>query len=176
MGDEVWEKLPLSVTTWVNHAAGLPFFSLEDLANRKAVYQEFTNHALRRRGFEVPLWTPAEAGRVLAERMLDFDLLLYEYFRTDAAGHSQDMERAEREIRRLEEFIEAFLEKTDLDRTLVVLSSDHGNIEDLSVRTHTLNPALTILWGSGSEEIAARIHTIMDVPGELLRALGIEEA
>lgn len=171
LDDSVWEKYGLSVTTWVNHVAGLPFFRLEDLRDEQAIYQEFTNQALRERGFDVPLFTPEQAGKILAERSRDYDLLLYEYFRTDEVGHRRDMERAVEEIQRLEVFLEAFLRQVDLSRTLVILSSDHGNIEDLSVRTHTRNPAMTILWGPGAGAVAEGLQSITDVTGAMLQAL-----
>ncbi|MFH1998848.1 MAG: peptidase [Planctomycetota bacterium] len=171
MGDAVWTTLRLSVTTWVNHAAGLPFSSLDDVKARQAIYQDFTNSELIAQGFDLPRFTPEEAGEVLARRSRDFDLLLYEYFRTDAAGHSRDMEVASEEIRGLERFLNAFLTAVDLSRTLVVLSSDHGNIEDLSVRGHTRNPALTLLFGPDAQKASGAMDTIMDLPRVLLEVL-----
>jgi hypothetical protein len=171
LGDAVWEKVPLSVTTWVNRAAGLPFFTLEDLHDREAIYQEFTNEALREQGFDVPIFTPEEAGRILAKRSRDFHLLLYEYFRTDEAGHRQKMESAAEEIRRLERFLDSLLNTVDRSDTLVLLTSDHGNIEDLSVRGHTRNPALTVLWGCGAVEMAEELESILDVHPAILKAL-----
>jgi len=162
LGEDVWQKR-LSVTTWSNRAAGLPFFALDDLRARRSVYQEFTNSALRERGFDVPLFSPEEAGEILGRRSRDFDFLLYEYFRTDAAGHSRDMEQAMEEIERLERFLAAALATIDLSRTLVILTSDHGNIEDLSVKSHTYNPALTVLWGWKATSAAQRLDSIQDV-------------
>lgn len=171
LGEAVWEKATLSVTTWVNRAAGLPFFTLDDLTSRRAIYQEFTNQALRDNGYDVPLFTSKEAGAILARRSPDYDLLLYEYFRTDEVGHSRDMDRGAAEIRRLEEFLESFLAQVDLDRTLVVVTSDHGNIENVRTRGHTCNPALTALWGCGAADVAAGLESILDVTGALLEVL-----
>ena len=70
-----------------------------------------------------------------------------------------------------EEFLEAFLEQLDLRETLVILTSDHGNIEDLSVRTHTRNKAMTLLWGSGAQETADSMRSITDVTPAVLRSL-----
>jgi len=170
IGEAIWEK-PLSVTTWTNRAAGLPFFTLEDVVARASIYQDFSNESLRARGFDVPVFTPEEAGTILARRARDFDFLLYEYFRTDGAGHAQEMEGAVREIERLERFVKSALAGIDLAETLVILTSDHGNIEDLSVKAHTGNPALTILWGRGAEDAAARLETIQDVAAVILDAV-----
>ncbi len=82
---------------------------------------------------------------------------LYEYFITDKIGHAQDFEKAREYLPPLAEFFRETLRLTDLETTTVILTSDHGNIEDLSVRTnHTLNDVPTIVWGRKRYEIAER--------------------
>ncbi len=162
IGAEIWKK-PLSVTTWANGAARLPFFTLDDVTARRSIYQEFTNEDLRAKGFDVPLYSPEEAGEILAARSADYDFLLYEYFKTDVVGHSREMDRCVEVIGRLERFLEAALAAIDLNETLVLLTSDHGNIENLSVRTHTFNPALTLLWGKGAADAARQLRSLRDV-------------
>lgn len=163
MGDSVWEKGRLSVTTWVNHAADLSFFSLEDVKLEKCIYQDFTNGELIEQGFDLPLFSPEKAGEILAKEHLNYDFTLFEYFRTDAAGHSKNMDRATEEIRRLEAFLGEMLKNTNLEETLVILSSDHGNIEDLSVRGHTKNKAMTLLFGVGADRAAQGMESILDM-------------
>lgn len=170
LGEAIWNK-PLSVTTWNNKAAGLPFFSLRDVIEERAIYNEFTNAALREKGFDLPLFTPAQAGAIVARQSREYDFLLFEYFRTDTAGHAQEMEQAVGEIEKLELFLEAVLAEIDLDETVVLVTSDHGNIEDLSVRTHTMNPALTRLWGRDADEVAASLESIRDVAGAVFEFL-----
>jgi bisphosphoglycerate-independent phosphoglycerate mutase (AlkP superfamily) len=48
------------------------------------------------------------------------------------------------------------------------LTSDHGNIEDLSVRNHTLNDIPTIVWGRKSLEIAEKITDLADITPAIL--------
>jgi bisphosphoglycerate-independent phosphoglycerate mutase (AlkP superfamily) len=63
-------------------------------------------------------------------------------------------------------YVRSLLAKLDLKRTTVILTSDHGNIEDLSVRNHTLNQVPTLIWGKHRERLAARIRSLMDItPG-----------
>jgi len=64
---------------------------------------------------------------------------MYEHFLTDLAGHTQDMEHAALVLENLEALLDGLLSHLDLFRHLVVLASDHGNIEDLSTKQHTLN-------------------------------------
>ena len=164
-------KWLLSTTTVANLAAGLPFFALEDIVARRSIYQDFTNKDLIRRGFEVPEFTPEEAGEILAEQAENYDFLLYEYFKTDRAGHSQDFERASKEIGKLGRFLVRFLSKIDLKKTQVILTSDHGNIEDLRVNTHTRNPAMTLLWGPLKEQWSQVISSLTDVTPAILEAV-----
>ncbi|NOY78357.1 MAG: peptidase [Calditrichaeota bacterium] len=164
-------KWLLSTTTVANLSADLPFFTLEDVVEHRAIYQDFTNKDLIRKGFDVPEFTPEEAGEILAEQTARYDFILYEYFKTDRAGHSQDFGRAAEEIRKLGRFLLRFLSEIDLKTTQVILTSDHGNMEDLRVKTHTRNPAMTILWGPLKEEWAQTLSSLEDVTPAILKAL-----
>ena len=107
--------------------------------------------------------TPEEAGEVLASIVAENKFTLYEYFITDKIGHAQDREAANRVLPMLARFIRTLLANLDLDRSTVILTSDHGNLEDLSVRNHTLNLVPTIVWGRNRERIAARIRSLTDI-------------
>jgi len=153
----------VSATTAAVEAAGLSFNTVPDLIAGHAVYQDFTNAMLIERGETVKSRTPEEAGEVLANIVAQNKFTLYEYFITDKIGHAQDREAANRVLPMLARFIRTLLAKLDLERSTVMLTSDHGNIEDLSVRNHTLNRVPTIVWGKNRERIAARIRSLSDI-------------
>lgn len=67
--------------------------------------------------------------------------------------------------------IRALLEEIDLRHTSVILTSDHGNIEDLSTRNHTLNQVPTIVWGADKELIAKRIKSLADITPAIVETL-----
>jgi 2,3-bisphosphoglycerate-independent phosphoglycerate mutase len=161
----------LSVTTVSNLYAGLPFFNLDDLRSERAIYQDLTGEALIANGFDVPVFTPEQAGSIVARRCRDFHFSLFEYFQTDRAGHSLHMERALGELRKLELFLTAVLEHTDLSDTLILLTSDHGNIENICVKGHTRNPAMTLVFGCGHADYAQRLTSILDVTPLFLELL-----
>jgi hypothetical protein len=173
LGPEALEHR-LSVTSHVTLASQFPFFTFEDIQNERAIYQEFTNQSLIEKGFALPLFTPARAGAILAAAARNFDFSLFEYFQTDHAGHSQSLEKSQNELFKLECFLESFLKHTPLDQTQVLLTSDHGNIEDLSVKSHTQNPAMTLLWGPFSQHLSAEMHTIPDVTLKIQQLLKIQ--
>jgi 2,3-bisphosphoglycerate-independent phosphoglycerate mutase len=158
----------LSVTSVTNLVAGLPFFGLDDVRNGKSIYQDISGHALQERGFYVPIYSPEKAGEIIADQSQHYHFSLFEYFQTDKAGHSQDMGRARTVLDILERFLTAVLRDVNHEETLVVLTSDHGNIEDLSFRGHTRNPVMTLFSGAGAEQMMHDVHTILDLYPKIL--------
>lgn len=160
-----------SATTCAVEAAQLPFRRLPDLLGRKALFHDFTNQALRERGFDVPLFSPSEAAEILADLSENHCFTLYEHFLTDKIGHDRDFPRAGIHLPLLAEFIRACLEKIDLQKTTFILTSDHGNIEDLSVRNHTLNDVPTVVWGRKKDWAARHIKDLTDITPTILELL-----
>jgi len=161
----------VSATTAAVEAAGLQFRTVADLNDGAALYQDFTNQLLIERGEDVALRNEEEAAEVLARLCAAHRFTLYEYFITDKIGHAQDMVLAKKVLTSLARFLRELLTRLDLDRTTVILTSDHGNIEDLSIRNHTLHPVPTIVWGSKREKTAARIHDLTDITPAIVELL-----
>jgi 2,3-bisphosphoglycerate-independent phosphoglycerate mutase len=161
----------LSVTTIVNLAAGLPFFGLEDLREERSIYHDLTNASLIQRGFDVPLFSVRKAAEILARASEAYDFILYEYFLTDRAGHSQQMDWAYGEIVKMEQFVDTVLSLIDLEKHTVMLTSDHGNVEDLSVGTHTRNRVMTLVWGQGAVQLKNKIKSLTELCPSVLWAL-----
>lgn len=161
----------ISATTAAVEAAGMNFRSIADLKNGDAVFMDFTNRLLIERGVDVAPRTEAEAAEVLARITAAHRFTLYEYFITDKVGHAQDMPRAIEVLRSLACFIRELLARLDLERTTVILTSDHGNIEDLSSRNHTLHAVPTIVWGAQRTRVAARIKNLADITPAIVELL-----
>jgi 2,3-bisphosphoglycerate-independent phosphoglycerate mutase len=160
LGDAVFSR-PLSASTNANF--GLRFADLGDLSAGRALYHDITNRDLVARGFPVPVRTPQEAGLILAGLVGERDFTFFEFFRTDLAGHSREFEFALDEIGRFELFLEALLAGIDASDTLVLVVADHGNIEDLSFKGHTRNPAQALAFGAAGDEAAGRLRRLTDV-------------
>ena len=132
--------------------------------------------ALIERGEDVVTRTPDEAAAVLAAIVNENQFTLYEYFITDKMGHNQDMQGARSVLKDLAAVVRGLLTRIDLSQTSVILTSDHGNIEDLSSRNHTLNKVPTIVWGANKEVIANRIKTLADITPAIVQTLTEERA
>ena len=166
----------ISATTAAVEAAGMTFRSIADLKNDDAVFMDFTNRLLIERGVDVSERTEEQAAEVLARITSKNRFTLYEYFITDKVGHAQDMSLAKTILTSLARFIREVLVRLDLRRTTVILTSDHGNIEDLSSRNHTLHAVPTIVWGAQREPAASRIKTLADITPTIVWILSRENA
>src|SRR6266536_1358674 len=161
----------VSATTAAVEAAGLQFRTIDDVRHDRAVYQDFTNKMLIERGEGVKRRTPDQAAEILARITDENRLTLYEYFITDKIGHAQDMDAARAVISDLACLVREVLARVDLNSTSVILTSDHGNIEDLSSRNHTLNEVPTIVWGANRDRIAGRIKSLADITPAIVETL-----
>ncbi len=137
----------VSVTTVMSETAGV---GLRDLSS-PSLFMDFSNRFLRERGLSVPVRTPQIAARILADLTYAHDLCLYEYFLTDLEGHRGSFDSAVRLLSELDLFLVSVVESLDFSRASLVIASDHGNIEDMSHRHHTVNPVPTLLWGDIQE-------------------------
>lgn len=160
-----------SVTTAATLTAGLPFLLTDDILSGRSLYHDFTNAALIQRGYDIPIFSPEFAGKQLAHLSHAYDLCLYEYFLTDRAGHSGDFQLAMHEVRKIETFLQSVLKHTDLQSTVVLVCSDHGNLEDMRVITHTLNPVPTIVWGAIPADMALSIRSLTDITPFIVKCL-----
>jgi bisphosphoglycerate-independent phosphoglycerate mutase (AlkP superfamily) len=159
------------VTTCAVEAAKMSFRKLPDLLGRSAVFHDFSNQSLIDLQFEVPLFSPVEAALILA-KLTDINrFTLYEYFITDKIGHAQNFEAAQIYLPPLADFVRETVRAVDLQTTTVILTSDHGNVEDLSIRTHTLNDVPTVIWGRKNKETASSIKDLSDIAPAILNLL-----
>lgn len=168
-----FEKTPRwkSATTCAVEAAEMYFCKLPDLLGRKAIFHDFTNRFLIENGFDVPEFSSTDAAEILASLSKKYRFTLYEHFITDKIGHTQDFEWAKKHLPELALFIRKTLKKINFDKTTFILTSDHGNIEDLSIRNHTLNKVPTVVWGRKKREVAKRITDLSDITPTILNLL-----
>jgi hypothetical protein len=168
-GKRLYSSIPLAVTK-----AGLSLHTADDLLAGRAISADLTGRGWRERlGHpDFPVLSPAEAGQRLADLSANLDFAFFEYWLTDYAGHGQDMDAA---IRLLEDFdavLGGLLDAWDDENGLILLTSDHGNIEDLSTRRHTANPVPLLLVGNPAKrEAFADVKDLTAIAPTILRML-----
>jgi hypothetical protein len=156
-------KARRSATSYAVQAAGVRYRDIDDLRAGRAVSAFVTNKLWRDHGADVPLLTARAAGANLARLARENDLTVFEYFLTDAAGHKGNPAFTARVLAEVDELVRGVLDGINLDDSLVVLTSDHGNVEDAAAKGHTRNPVPTLLIGAAREKIAPQIHSLADL-------------
>jgi len=133
-GMRLYSSIPLAVTS-----AGYSLFTQEDFFEGKALSADFTGHGWRSmlKIAGAPVRSAQDAGEKLAELAQNYDFSLFEYWASDYAGHKQDMEGAIAQMEIFDDVLEGLVNVWDMDEDLILVTSDHGNMEDLSTRRHT---------------------------------------
>jgi predicted AlkP superfamily pyrophosphatase or phosphodiesterase len=160
-GKRLYSSIPLAVTN-----AGLPLFRHEDLFAGLALSADFTGEGWRLMlGFvDSPVLDPQQAGRRLAILAKEYDFSLFEYWASDYAGHKQEMETAIGLMETFDSVLGGLVEAWDEDG-LILITSDHGNMEDLSTRKHTDAdvPALVIGNKNARDEFTRDMNDLTDI-------------
>lgn len=143
-GKRLYSSIPLALTN-----AGIPLFTEKDYFTGNALSADFTGEGWREfLGFpDAPIFKPETAGNKLAELAGEYDFSFFEYWASDYAGHKQDMEWAVKQLEILDGVLKGLFANWETANGLVLLTSDHGNMEDLSTRKHTDAPVPLLLFG-----------------------------
>lgn len=152
--------------------AGVPLLTAESLKRNEAVSAELTREKWKDLGYPDVEPIPAHlAGKHLLRIAQKHDFTLFEYWLTDHAGHSQRMDFSVMTLERLDEFIGGIIEELDRNHMTLVLISDHGNIEDLSTKSHTRNQVPCIIVGRMHRRLASQIRSLTDITPAVLTLL-----
>ncbi len=143
----------------------------DDLAANQAVFHDITRHSLHEKGLSISVITPQQAAEHLIQVACANDFTLFEFFQTDLAGHSCNYDHACETLKTLDVFIDAVVKLSKTTGLLLILTSDHGNIEDMSTRGHTRNLVPLIAIGPGAEEIKANATSLMDITPRITRLM-----
>lgn len=153
----------LSTTTCMMLSNGMLPFNEEDIRLGKALYQDFSNASLIRLGLDVPEYSPEQAAEILAANAALADFVLFEFFQTDLFAHRHEFSECVDLVARLDRFLGHLLDSMDPEQDTLLLTSDHGNLEDCSTRIHTRNPVPLLAWGKNGDVLRSRIRDLGDV-------------
>lgn len=142
-----------------------------ELAEGRAVASSITNERWREHlGDDVPQVTPDEAARTLARIAADAGVTLFAHYDTDYTGHRGELAGAAAALERVDAFLGALADALPPD-TLLVVSSDHGNVEDVR-GGHTTNPVPVLALGAGRDGFV-NARSLVDVTPLILESLEI---
>ena len=153
----------LSVTTLSCLLSGVRLNKISDLRSGHALSAEIDNRRLvEKMGYRLPIIKPETAANRLINIGSQNHFTAFEIFHTDHFGHGRNIEWLEYTLRVLDRFLYHVITNLKKDMTLVVCS-DHGNFEDLSIKMHTLNPSICITAGKDAEYLSKKIKNLYNI-------------
>ena len=166
---KIQRRLRPSASTLAFAAGQVPLRTLDDARAGDGLTHDIVGAHAKTRGLVVPQRTPEEAARIFWQVAQGMDFTFFEHYLADEAGHAQDFEAAFRALDTFEAFAREVVARRPPEAR-VLICSDHGNVEDLSTRSHTLNPVPVLYFGPPAPEVEA-LATVADVGRTVLRWL-----
>ena len=127
-GRRIYSAIPQAVTS-----AGFDLLTEEHLRKGEALAADFTGEGwqqhLKIEG--IPVLSPHQAGQKLNQLARKYNLAFFEYWLSDTAGHHQDMDAAIQLLEIFDRVIGGLVDAWEDDEGLILITSDHGNLEDL---------------------------------------------
>ncbi len=161
-------KKRISVTSSILISNNVRPFDTEDIIEKRSLYQDYSNRSLQKYNLDLPVFSPEDAAEVLFKTSGDFDLILYEFFQSDIYGHRKNISEQIELISDLDLFLSTLISLMDCNKDTLLITSDHGNLEDSSKKSHSLNPVPLITWGRKNSELSNKINDLSDVTPAIL--------
>ncbi len=159
-------RLKASASQLAMAAGGVELRTFDDARAGSGLTHDIDGAVAARRGVSVPRHTARSAAQVFWSLAADFTL--FEHYLADEAGHAKDFEAATHALSTFDAFAREVIAQRP-DDAQVLICSDHGNVEDLSVRNHTRNPVAVLSVGPATN---IAIREVADVGRTVLTLLG----
>ena len=158
-------KQKVNVPVYAAQQAGVKLLTQTDYEAGNAVSADLDGQYL---GEPQPL---AEAGARLARITAEADLTFFDFWLSDTAGHRWTFAEAVKLTEKLDGFLAGVVPA--LGSTTLLLTSDHGNLEDKSTRSHTRNPVPLLAVGPHAD-VFRNVASLLEVAPALRVRLGLE--
>ncbi|HVO73751.1 MAG TPA: hypothetical protein VMT35_06985, partial [Ignavibacteriaceae bacterium] len=160
----------LSVTSLSCRLSGMKLNSITDVRKGRALTAEITNERWNEKlGYNLAVIKPQTAAKRLLRIAHNYSFTLFEYFLTDHIGHGRYDGSIEKTLNVFDQFLLSLIKGIEGTGLTLFTCSDHGNIEDLSIKTHTLNPALSIAAGKYAGFFAKNVADLTQIKSAILK-------
>ncbi|MDX1615631.1 MAG: hypothetical protein R3300_15065 [Candidatus Promineifilaceae bacterium] len=169
-GKRLLSSVPLAAVS-----AGLALMSADELRAGRAVSPDFTGRGWRETlGYDdTPIYTLHEAGRQIGHIAQGLHFSFFEHWPSDRTGHRGPLEQAVKHLESIDTALGGLFAAWHDADDLLILTSDHGNIEEKDHRQHSRNPVPTILLGPDHATLAQSINDLTDIAPVVRRFLNI---
>lgn len=143
------KTLPSSIQ-YAALSTGQPLFDDAALYRGDALSEDWTGEGWREHlnYSDTPVFTPYDAGRKMVEVSRRYDFAFFSHWLTDTIGHRGTLAEAVALLETFDAVMAGALAAWDDSEGLMVIVSDHGNLEAMDDRHHTSNPVPTVVIGA----------------------------
>ncbi len=168
------KNLPSSYQ-WAAHSAGVPYMDEHDLRTGRALSGDWTGEGWHSQlGYtDTPLLTPYEAGKRLVAISRQYDFAMMSHWLTDVVGHRGTLAEGVRLLEIFDGVMQGVLDTWDDDEGLTLITSDHGNMEEIGSRKHTENDVPTVIIGAEKTQFAQGLVDLAGLVPRMTAALGV---
>lgn len=168
------KRLPSSIQDAVL-SAGLPILTKEDYDQGNAIAPDFTGEGwVGYLGYtDSPTYSPEEAGQLMANLARQYTFSMFSTWITDEIGHRGPFADGVAFMERFDQVMSSLLASWNDDEGLIIITSDHGNMEVQGDRRHSENLVPTVVIGNARQEFAQDFSSLVHITPSILRVLGI---
>lgn len=154
-------------------SAGLRLFGEAEMYSGAAMSPDWTGEGWHiELGYtDTPIYGRTEAGAHLGNLALRHTFSFFEHWITDMIGHRGPLEQGVAVLELFDAVMTGLLRTWDDDSGLIVITSDHGNMEDIGIRQHTQNDVPTVAIGAARHLFADGLHDLTGIMPGVLRVL-----
>lgn len=170
------KTLPSSIQ-YAALASGQALFTADDLRAGRALTAEWTGEEWRShlKYVDTPIYSPFEAGQRLVWLSRSYEFALHSHWITDYIGHRGTLDEGAAMLRRLDGVIAGVCAEWQMDEGLVIVTSDHGNLEHIGDRHHTENDVPTLVIGRDAGQFVDGMQSLTDLAPRIEAYLGIKK-
>jgi hypothetical protein len=154
-----------NIFVYAARESGLPLLSWDDVRRKQALTGTMTHELEARFNWEalgqepLAVQNPQDAAASLVGLARQHDFTFYKYQLPDLVSHTGKVELARGVFAVIETFIEAVLRAIDTTETVVIVTSDHGHLEQVAFsRGHPKSRVPTWYFGPDAEVHAGRMR------------------
>jgi len=154
-------RLKVNAPVYAARAAGLSLPDVEDYRVGRAVSTDLTGEYICELRPDLNARPLGEAGRDLALLAADHTFTFFDFWLSDRIGHRGTLVEAQALVEQLDAFVGGIIET--LGTTTLIVTSDHGNLENMSTRSHTRAPVPLLVKGPKAGRFEGLV-SIQDIP------------
>ncbi len=154
-----------NIFVYAAREAGLALRTWDDVRNGQALTGTMTHELEARFNWHVlgqtalPLRTPGEAAAILVDLAAHHDFTFYKYQMADLVSHTGKVDLARSIFDVIESFVDAILNRIDPAETVVIVTSDHGHLEQVAFsHGHPKTKVPTWYFGPNAMTMADRMR------------------